>query len=502
MKTPLAFKNGETIDIEKVPLFDFPQFRKELSDAVANSGRVSAFFAVPAAKANEFTLYAVIAYDEIGELFVASTIVGKSYPSLTPEIPQLHWFEREIFEKWEIRPEQHPWLKPIRFQYPYVGNDAERPAIQPGVTNFFKMQGEEAHEVAVGPVHAGIIEPGHFRFQCHGEKVYHLEISLGYQHRGVEKALWGGPNKRTIHYMETLAGDTSIAHATAYCQVVEALCGCKVSRRARQIRSIAMELERLANHTGDLGAIANDVGFLPTASYCGRLRGDFLNMTAVICGNRFGRNLVRPGGVLNDIDDAQRDTLLSRLQATLPDVKNAANLLWNTPSVMGRFEGTGVVPLITAKELGLVGPAGRACGLKRDVRVNFPFAGYKFGKFTAVSAETGDVYARTLMRWQEIEQSAKFVEEELNKLSHGELKQPLSGLLLPNQFTASLTEGWRGEVCHTAITNKQGKFLHYGVIDPSFHNWIGLALSVRNEDIYDFPLCNKSFNLSYCGHDL
>src|SRR5262249_42596442 len=191
--------------------------------------------------------------------------------------------------------------------------------VQPiGITEFFAIDGEEVHEVAVGPVHAGVIEPGHFRFQCHGENVMHLEISLGYQHRGVERAILGAP-KRAVHYPETLAGDTTIGHATAYCTCIEALIGARPPPRALALRAIALELERLANHTGDLGALANDVGFLPTASYCGRLRGDYLNLTADLCGSRFGRAMVRPGKVAFDVSPDVAATMLAKLEAAARD---------------------------------------------------------------------------------------------------------------------------------------------------------------------------------------
>src|SRR5207237_5432572 len=275
------------------------------------------------------------------------------------------------------------WLKPVAFRggdagraRAGAGGDGEPPMI--GVTNFFRVEGDEVHEVAVGPVHAGVIEPGHFRFQCHGENVFHLEISLGYQHRGVEEAMIGGPNARSVHYAETLAGDTSVGHCTAYCQVIEALAKCQKTARAQTLRGISLELERLANHVGDLGALANDVGYLPTASYCGRLRGDFLNMTAMLCGSRFGRGMIRPGGVGFDLDQKLVDELLSRITAAKKDCKNAIELLWESPSVMARFEETGRIGTELAEELGLVGPAARACGVYRDARHDHPSGIFRF----------------------------------------------------------------------------------------------------------------------------
>lgn len=482
--------NSTGLPWNEIPEFQIGDLVGIVRGELDRGGRLCAWFGVP--EGSGVRVVCVIAFDADNTLAAGrSAPFEGAFPSLTATHAQAHLFERELWEQHHLMPEGHPWLKPVR----------RSSGGAPVMDEFFRVEGREIHEVAVGPVHAGIIEPGHFRFQCSGEEVIHLEIALGYQHRGIEHGLVGGPRRATMSQMEAVAGDSSIGHAWAYSAVTEALAVTEVPLRAQWLRAIALELERLANHTGDLGALANDVAFLPTASACGKIRGDFLNLTALLCGNRFGRGLVRPGGCRLDLGPDRLIQMGERLEAALAEVEQASAWLWDSASVRARFEGIGTVFARQATDLGLVGPAARACGLVRDVRYDHPTEWYRFAQAPVAVWPSGDVFARARVRWFEIQRSGQLLREQLRSAPDGDPFATLP-VLQPETLAVALVEGWRGEICHVALTDSESRLRGYKIVDPSFHNWSGLALAMRGQAISDFPICNKSFNLSYCGFDL
>ncbi len=493
--------NGGRTPRADIPHLNFEAFRGQALDIVKNGGKVVQFFAYQ--DQGNLKFLAVLRTDE---LVAAGCDAPDTWPSLTCECEPFHLFEREMAEQFGIRPEGHPWLKMVRYHKnlrdkpDLFGNDYTKDI--PGNYDYYQVAGDDIHEVAVGPVHAGVIEPGHFRFNCIGERVLHLEIQLGYQHRGVETLLKNVTPKRLPLLTENIAGDTTIGHGLCMAQAVEALAGLSVDDGGKIIRTIALELERLANHIGDLGALCMDVAFLPPANYFGRIRGDFLNLSLLLCGNRFGKGLVRPGGVRFDLNDEVRSILNDRILELKPQVEHVLDLIFGASTVRARFEGCGRVSTEDAGHLGLVGPAGRASGLAYDVRRWFPTEHYAYLKVPENPKPSGDVFARALVRRDEVLQSLEMIQSLIDRPVTTRVVDGTLPALPPDCLSVTLNEAWRGEVSHVLLTDGAGGILRYKVKDPSFHNWNGLAMALRDTGISDFPLNNKSFNLSYCGFDL
>ncbi|MDR3628573.1 MAG: NADH-quinone oxidoreductase subunit C [Ignavibacteriaceae bacterium] len=499
----IEIKNLQTVPLSEIPRPGIDEFRNEVIQKVKSGNRLVQFFGNK--NSDKIILYAVIADDDVAKLFVSSMEIfpGGAYNSITPDVPSAHLFEREIFEQYGIKPEGHPWLKPVRKGI--AGIDKAETQYE-----YFSMSGDEVHEVGVGPIHAGIIEPGHFRFSCHGEKVYHLEIKLGFQHRGVED-LFVRNNSRIVYLeklAESIAGDTVIGHAETFAGAMESLAGISVPYQVKIIRAIALELERIAIHLGDLSALSGDIAYLTGNSVFGALRTKVINTTMAVCGNRFGRGLIKIGGVNFSITQELSDKILETLNKLDDETVLAAEVLFSSASVLERFEKTGIVETEVAKEIGMVGPAARASGVAIDIRSDHPSGAYEYFPHHKLTLSTGDVFARAYIRFVEIQQSIKIIKEQLQNLPETAADKTGGGLnrkeiiLKPDSLVVSLTEGWRGEIAHVLLTDKSGKIERIKIKDPSFNNWFGLTLAVRNEGISDFPICNKSFDLSYSGYDL
>lgn len=421
---------------------------------------------------------------------------GACYPSLTARFASAQMPERELWEQTGLVPEGHPWLKPVRFE----GDRQQRMNEYP----FFTVRGPDVHEVGVGPIHASVIEPGHFRFMCHGERVAHLEIQLGYQHRGVEAMLLKRPPLALTTTIESIAGDTSIAYAWGYCAAVEALAGLQLRPEVELVRGVGLELERVAMHLVALTGLATDIAFLQGGATYGRLRTAIINATQRVCGNRFGRGWLRPGGVRHALDETLRRDLLRTLEAFGKDFREVNDLMLAARSVQSRLQGTGTVSTQTALDIGLVGLAARASGVPVDARWDLPGRLYTDHRIDMRTEATGDCWARMRLRMREIDESLRWLKRvivapELD-LNHHTLER--FGPLYPDTLCVTVREGFRGPVVQALETGADGQLRHFKVQDPSMLNWFGLAQAVRENEISDFPVCNKSFDLSYCGNDL
>jgi len=495
--------NSSPDDIDQMPGLQYDDFITAVSDLMNDkANHCIDYFAVE--RSGKLVLYCLIANDNDHKIRILSHSHNKmtgEIRSLTSRYPAFHIFEREIHENYGIGFSGHPWLKPVR--YPY--HRADRLKLMNNYP-FYEIDSEELHEVGVGPVHAGVIEPGHFRFVCNGEKVLHLEIQLGYQHRGIEKLFVRktGSLQRCL-LSESIAGDTAVGHALAHTQLIESLSGIETDELVQIERCIALEMERLAVHIGDTAALCADVAYQPGQVVCEALRTMVINTTQLWCGNRFGKGLIRPGGTNYPLGNDVAEAILKLLVDIEKRYGEITRLIFSLPSVLARFEDIGIVTKKQAELTGFVGMAARSCGLSRDIRISHPFQYYKKLKTDTVILESGDVLARGSLRSLESLESIRIIRDLTERRIQNKtaVSKPVYDYCLKKgSLACSLVEGWRGEICHAAITGENGIMTDYRIKDPSLHNWMALALAVRNQEISDFPVCNKSFNLSYCGNDL
>lgn len=499
-----------SVKLDAIPCFPYPEFLRGMHGYLRNEPcHLAAYFGMPSEEG--LRLFCLVLDDASGKILIASSRLDPNdtspLPSLTALYPAAHPFERELTEQYGICFADHPWNKPLRFAH----DRADRSRTLNNYP-FYAIRGQALHEVNVGPIHAGIIEPGCFRFICNGEQVIHLEIVLGFQHRGIERLICGTPNRlRQSVLSESIAGDSVVAHALAYAEVAEGLGepGLEFDPAANDLgieRTVALEMERIAMHLADTGALCMDIGYQLGQVACEALRTIVINTTQRWCGNRFAKGLIRFGGTHYPLTDDLKMLVLKNLNEVETRYAEVVHSLEGTSSVLARFEDCGVVTRTQALRIGAVGMAARASGLVRDIRQTHPRGAY--GKLIAhdpVAENSGDVYARLRVRMREVAQSAGYVRTLLDTLDCGMRVANLPDyrmVLESDALAFSLVEGWRGEVCHVGITGSDGQFRQYKIYDPSLHNWTALALSVRGAGISDFPICNKSFNLSYCGHDL
>lgn len=499
----LRIQNNSAVDLSEIEILSYEAF----SDAAIQlmkeeQNHCVSYFAYR--KENDLHFLMAIADDDRHDVAILSHLLKagekQTLESLTTVIFALHIFEREIHENFGVDFINHPWLKPVRFSHDRFDQNST-------INNypFYSIKSHELHEVGVGPIHAGVIEPGHFRFICNGENVLHLEIQLGWQHRGLEPLFLKKNNLQRNLLAENIAGDTVIGHTWTFAQTMETLAGITVTEQTQLERALALELERMAIHTGDIGALCVDAAYHLGAQVFGILRTAIINFTQSWCGNRFGKSLIRMGGTHFPFTEELKQDLLQILASYEKQFLEMSHLTYRLPSVQNRFDFVGNITTQQARLLGTVGLSARMSQVVRDVRVSHPAYAYQKFPYETMVAEKGDVFARFLLKRKEIKRSIAWIRNLMEHFSFdaSQTKKPVYNLKLkPNHFALSLTEGWRGEICHCALTDQNGALKHYKIKDPSMHNWKSLELSLRNLEISDFPINNKSYNLSYCGHDL
>jgi Ni,Fe-hydrogenase III large subunit/Ni,Fe-hydrogenase III component G len=492
---------------------DFPV----LADAVVaqlGARLLSIFASDERATHGRFTVHHVWWLPELRTLLRVSAGIDPvelSFPSIATRHPSANWFEREIRDFFGLSPHGHPnpgrvalhddWPEGVFALRKDFAVDTTVDRVAGDPHPFRPVSGEGVFQVPVGPVHAGVIEPGHFRFGVAGEPVLYLQMRLFYVHKGIEKRFECLPWRHGLFLAESISGDTAVGHAVAYAHAIERLASIEVPARARSLRVILLELERIYNHIADIGALATDVAFTVPASHAQALREGLVRLHQRLFGTRLLRGTIALGGVKKDLDDAERRDLQAHLKSLEPEFDQLITTLIDAGTFTDRVDATGVLTQQVARDLGIVGVAARASGIDGDLRRDLAHDAYHGLQFEVPVEEGGDVRARLMVRAREVEQSFRILRQVLDALPATPLCAPLPRDLPTASSALGWVEAWRGPLVHYVATDEQGRLTRVKINDPSFLNWPGLIQAVPGNIIPDFPVINKSFNLSYSGND-
>ncbi len=490
---------------------------RALADKVAVDleGRLLTLFATDERRSGKgFFLHHVWSLPRLASFLRISTPIDPaepSYPSIAAKYPAANWFEREVMDFFGLAPEGHPnpsrvalhedWPEGVHALHKDFPSDRTVPRVEGEFHPFRPVTGEGVFQVPVGPVHAGIIEPGHFRFGVAGEPVLYLQLRLFYVHKGIEKRFERLPFRQGLFLAESISGDTAVGHALAYAHAIERLAGLTVPPRARALRVILLELERIYNHTADIGALATDVAFVVPASRAQALREGLVRLQDELFGTRLLRGTVALGGVKHDLPPSGLDALRRHLRPFEREFDDLFKLLIDAGTFTDRVDGTGILTNQAARDLGVVGVAARASGVDADMRRDHPGDAYEGLKFQVPVEEGGDVRARLMVRAREVEQSLTILHQVLDQMPGTPIVASVPHELPASSSALGWVEAWRGPVTHWVKTDEEGRISRVKVTDPSTLNWPGLAHAVPGNIIPDFPVINKSFNLSYSGND-
>jgi len=454
-------------------------------------------------------IYMALAEEPASELVVVSLACPDAhFPSVALSHAPAQRLERAIADLYGLVPDEspdtRPWLDHGRWGLSHPLGQHQAVAGEGAPYAFRAAEGAPLHQIPVGPVHAGIIEPGHFRFAANGETIVRLEARLGYVHKGIEALMAGAPLAEACHLAARVSGDSTVAYATAFARAVEAALGISVPERAHWLRAIMAELERLANHFGDIGAICNDASFSLMHAHCGALRERVLRCSGSLFGHRLMMDMVVPGGLARDLDhDGERHltALLADIRLHFPPL---VRLYDSTATLQDRTVTTGIVKAELVRQYGAGGFVGRASGRAFDARRSPGYAPYLALDLDIPVRHEGDVDARVRVRMDEVDQSLSIIEQCLGRLT----REPVRTDLAPGRLAAesregiALVEGFRGDILVWVRIASDGTVACCHLRDPSWFQWPLLEAAIEGNIVADFPLCNKSFNCSYAGHDL